>query len=76
MTDRKYLKTMVELGEELDRIASAVPYDSEAHKKVIDSINRTNRIWYNSRRRYCWISDALIVLLFCLLAWIVWSILY
>jgi len=76
MTDRQYFKTMIYLGEELERVSSAEPYDSEAYNTVIDSINSTNRVWWNSRRRYCWISSACIVLLFILLAWVVYSILY
>lgn len=51
MTDRKYLKTMTQLGEELERVTYAEPYDEEAYGKVIKSINRTNRVWWNSRRR-------------------------
>lgn len=76
MTDRKYLKTMIYLSEELERAASAEPYDPDQYNKVIDSINSTNRVWLNSLRRRSWFAIASIIFISLMLAWIVYSILY
>jgi len=76
MNDRTYIKVMIALGEDLERICSTEEYDQDAYNKVIESINRTNRIWWRSRRRYHWWTKASIVLLLCVLAWGFYMILH
>lgn len=76
MTDRKYLRIMVALGEELERVCSFYPGDSAAQKDIIDEIKRTNRIWTRSRHRFsCWTRWILFILSL-LLAGIVYQILF
>ena len=76
MDERTYLKLMVSLGEDLERAASAEPYDPDQYNKVIDSINKANRLWFRSRRHYsCWTRWIIFVLIL-LLAWTVYSILF
>lgn len=76
MTDTEYLKIMYSLGDELERVTSTEPYDQEAYGKVIEAINRTNRIWWRSRRRRHWGMICFCLFLIYCLAWIVWSILF
>ena len=51
MTDHTYLKIMVSLGEDLERAASAEPYDPDEYNNIINAIESTNRVWYHSRQR-------------------------
>ena len=54
MTETEYLMQMHILGQELDRKASAEPYDPAAHGDVLQKINELNHQWYVSlgaRRR-------------------------
>lgn len=45
MTGKKYYKLMSALGSELQRAASAEPYDPGAHGDVVTKINDLNRQW-------------------------------
>jgi len=74
MTDTEYLKIMYSLGDELERSASAEPYDPDAYNNVIDAINRTNRIWWRDRRLHHWFTTAAIIVFIALAAWIACSI--
>lgn len=74
MNDKTYLKIMVELGEELERAASARPYDPDEYNKTIDALNRTNRIWWRSRRRRPWMKICFCLFLLYCLAWLIWAI--
>lgn len=76
MNDTEYLKIMDSLSEDLDRVSSAEPYDPDAYNKVIDSINRADRIWWRSRQRRHWGMICFCLFLICCLAWIVLSILF
>ena len=55
MTDEEYMKQMVALTNELDRAASAQPYDPDEYTNIIDSINLLYRKWNRSRNRPLWI---------------------
>jgi len=64
MNYRTYVKVMIALGEDLERVSSAEPYDEEAFGDVMLSIYRTNQLWMKSRRRHDWISSIFIWMLF------------
>lgn len=51
MTGKKYRKLMFALGCELERAASAEPYDPGAHGDVVTKINNLNRQWSDSLGR-------------------------
>lgn len=54
MTGEKYLKLMFALSDELERTASAEPYDPGAHGDVLEKINELNHQWFvalGKRRR-------------------------
>lgn len=54
MTETEYLMAMYRLRDELERTASAEPYDPESHSDALDKIRDLNRQWSNTlveRRR-------------------------
>lgn len=75
MKDSEYLKQMVALGEELERVASSEPYDPDAYNKVIEAINRTNRVWYHGRRQRSWISHFVVISVILFIAYLVYLLL-
>lgn len=76
MTNTKYLKKMITLSEELERAATAEPYDPDAYNLVITKIQRIIPPWQQRRRRRPWPAIFFcLFLLFCL-AWLIWSILF
>ena len=76
MTETEYLKQMISLIRDLDRAASADPYDPDEYNKVINAIHSTNDAWSRSRRissgvlSFAYISAILFVLylIYCLLS--------
>lgn len=48
MTDTEYLMQMHILRDELERTASAEPYDPGAHGDVVTKIDDLNRLWSKS----------------------------
>ncbi len=75
MTDTEYLKQMIAINDELERIASNVPVDVEQWHNALDEMHRVNNVWYHSRRRQAWLTRASIVLLALVLAWSFYKIL-
>ena len=64
MTDKEYLKKMVVYFNELERIAEARPYDSDAFNKVIDAMNKTKTEHFVSwRRRWLFLILSVVFLL-------------
>lgn len=74
MTDREYLKKMVTLTEDLERIASAEPFDKKEWECAIDEYHRVNLVWCHNRRKFsCW-TRWIIWFLLGVLCWVVWRI--
>ena len=75
MTDKEYLKKMIALTEELNRVASAEPYDPDAYNRVIDQLNNVKPPWESRRRRRPWFAFASCIILLIILVWIVYTVL-
>jgi len=76
MNKKTYIKNMVRLGEEFERIACSEQYDKDDWQSATDDFVRVNRLWNHSRRRRDWYSIFIIgFLLFCL-AWVVWDLFF
>jgi len=45
MKDTTYLKRMIALTQELERNASAEPYDPDSYNRTVEALKDTNRAW-------------------------------
>ena len=70
MTDRQYIKRMIVLTNALERIASAVPFDSLAWQSAVDEFHLCNCHWIKTRRRRPLSAIIIIFVLACILAWL------
>ena len=76
MTDKEYLEKMIALTDELNRTASANPYDPDAYNSVIDQLNSIVPPWEQRRRRRPWAAVMIVIFLVLVLLYIVWEILF
>lgn len=72
MTDKHYLENMCSLTKELERAASAEPYDPDVYNDVVARFNALHFCWYYGRRRRQWITIMFILFLLLILAWIIY----
>jgi hypothetical protein len=76
MNDTEYLKQMIALTKELERVASFEPFDPVIVHSYSEAMGKIHRAWLQSRRRRSWFAIASICFLLLMLAWIVYSILF
>jgi len=75
MTDREYLKEMLDLTVRLTNACENDGYGSDAYNAVLVEIANSAVKFNHSRRRRNWYTKASIVLLLCVLAWGLYTIL-
>ncbi len=71
MNERTYLKRISALTRELERTQNAEPYDPDAYNKVLDDIDKTRAQYDRSLILKHWITLAVWILAFLLLAWLI-----
>ena len=76
MNDSEYLKRLIALTEELNKAASAEPYDPVAYNRVIQELNSVKPPWESRRRRRPWGIIAFVLFLLYCLAWLIWAIFF
>ena len=76
MADKEYLSQMVDITMELERIASAEPFDKADLHNTLDEFHKVNRIWFNSHRRRPWFGSALISFLLIILIWVLYKVFF
>lgn len=76
MNDKDYVKQMVALHKELERVSKANPYYEDAYNDVIDQLNRLTPPWKQRRRRRSWFMFAILIFVCLVLAWIVYNSLF
>ncbi len=74
MTDRQYIKQMIVLTEQLERVASAEPFDSAAWESAVDEFHLFNCHWIKTRRRRPWGFIFFIIFLLYCLSGLIWAI--
>lgn len=74
MTDKQYLIKMIALTEELERAASAEPYDEDVYNDVIARLTASHLTWYHNRRQRPWLMYFSILCLLWILCWLVYEI--
>lgn len=73
MTDRQYIKKMIVLTNDLERIAAANPFDKAAWVSALDEFHYCNCLWSKTRRRHSWSTIILTIFLACSLAWLIYE---
>jgi len=76
MTDRKYLKEMLHLTVKLTDAANNFGYESDEYNAVLNQVFVSAARFNDSRRRRSWFVTFSLCVLICLLAWIVYTILF
>jgi hypothetical protein len=67
MNDKEYLKRMIKLTEDLNRAASAEPFDKDDWQSALDEYHSVNLHWLLHRHRLSKCAIALILLILSLL---------
>jgi len=75
MTDKQYLQRMVSLMKELERSASAEPYDPDAYNDILAHCQASYYAWYHNRHRPQYFAFASCIGLLIVLLLIVWKVL-
>lgn len=76
MNNSEYLHIMYSLSEELERAASAEPYDPDAYNDVVARITAAHSAWHLNRRRRPWAALISVILLLIVLVCIVFKVLW
>lgn len=76
MTNRQFLKRLISLTNKLGNSADEYGYRSDEYNAVLEEIHETGARFNRHMDLWHWLTKASIVLLLCLLAWIVYTILF
>lgn len=75
MTNHEYLKKMIAITEELDRIANHDPFSLMSWNMYMDEMHQVTCQWHHNRHRRPWFAIFIVCFLLFCLALVVWSIL-
>lgn len=71
MTNHEYLKKMIAITEELDRIANHDPFSLMSWNMYMDEMHQVTCDWCTSRRRRPWFFGYHFLILLAILIWVV-----